>query len=105
MIQTTMTQAKFEAIIEAEFGAPEDASKAAVTRADKRIAELSELFADAHTQEGIRETAWAGFNALTEWADHFSPTRGTERDEARAVKAILDPSFKVRARELMMAQV
>jgi phage/plasmid-like protein (TIGR03299 family) len=105
MINTTMTQAKFETIIEAEFGAPEDASPSVVTRADKKIAAISELFADAHTQEGIRNTAWAGFNALTEWADHFSPTRGDTQDTDRAIKAVLDPSFKQRALSLMMAAV
>lgn len=105
LINTTMTQTKFEEIIEAAFGAPKDASPAAVTRADKKVEEITELFADAHTQEGIRNTAWAGFNALTEWADHFSPTRGDDRDNARAAKALLDPSFKQDALKLMLAHV
>ena len=105
LIQTTMTQAQFESIMVREFGAPEDSSSAATTRADKKIDELSSLFADSFTQEGIRGTAWAGFNALTEWADHRSPTRGAEemRDSNRAQKAILDPSFKNRALQLMMS--
>lgn len=105
LIQTTMTQSQFEAIIEREFGAPEGASSSTVTRAEKKIDEIAELFADAHTQEGIRDTAWAGFNALTEWADHFSPTRGDDRDTSRAVKSLLDPSFKQSALRLMLAQV
>lgn len=102
LINTTMTQTRFEAIIEKEFGVSDDASQAATTRAEKKIAEITELFADAQTQDGIRDTAWAGFNALTEWADHFSPTRGDDRDTSRAVKALLDPSFKQSALKLML---
>lgn len=105
MIQTTMTQAQFEAIIEREFGAPDDASSAAVTRAEKKLAEMTELFAEAQAQEGIRDTAWAGYNALTEWADHYSPTRGDDKENSRAAKAILDPSFKNDARRLILAEV
>jgi phage/plasmid-like protein (TIGR03299 family) len=103
LINTTMTQAKFEEIIRREFGAPEDASSAAVTRAENKLAQIEELYADAVTQDGIRDTAWAGFNALTEWADHFSPTRGSEQDLSRASKAIFDPEFKDNALRLMLA--
>ncbi len=105
LINTELTQQQFEVIIEAEFGADEKAAAATVTRAEKRLDEMASLFADAGTQEGIRNTAWAGLNALTEWADHFSPSRGDDRDTARAQRALLDPSFKNRARELMMARV
>jgi hypothetical protein len=103
MIQTTMTQAKFEAIIEREFGAPDDASSATITRSENKIAEMTRLFAEAQTQDGIRDTAWAGFNALTEWNDHYAPTRGDERELARASKAILEPEFKDQAYRLMMS--
>lgn len=103
LINTTMTQAQFESIIEREFGAEEDASSAAVTRADRKLEEMSALFADAMTQDGVRNTAWAGLNALTEWADHYSPTRGEDRDNARAQKALLDPWFKNKALQLMSA--
>lgn len=104
LIQTPMNQSQFEQIIEREFGAPEDASKAAITRSEKKIDLLAELFADTYTQDNIRGTAWAGYNALTEFADHYSPTRGEEheREGNRAMKAILDPSFKTDALNLML---
>lgn len=103
LINTAMTQAQFEAIIEQEFGAQEDAGAATVTRAEKKIEEITNLFAEAQTQDGIRDTAWAGFNALTEWSDHFAPTRGENKDIARAAKAVLDPDFKNRALRMMLA--
>ena len=105
LINTTVTQRRFEEIISAEFGAPEDAAKKTVTMADKRIETLAELFADAGTQEGIRHTAWAGFNALTEYADHFAAARGDERELRLARRAINEPSFKQPALDLMMREV
>jgi phage/plasmid-like protein (TIGR03299 family) len=105
MIQATLTQQRFEEIIAKEFGAKEGAAAATVTRAEKKLDQMAELFADSHTHEGVRSTVWAGFNALTEWADHFAPTRGDQQDEDRAVKALLDPWFKADALKLMMAQV
>lgn len=105
LINTTMTQSRFEEIIAAEFGAKEGAAPATITRCDNKLSEMSRLFADAFTQEGIRETAWAGLNALTEWADHFSPTRGDDRETARAMNAVMEPEFKNKALKLMMAQV
>jgi phage/plasmid-like protein (TIGR03299 family) len=105
LINTSMTNAQFEAIVEREFGAPEDAPASTKTRADKRLAEIFELYADASTQDGIRGTAWAGLNALTEWADHYSVVRGDDPEGSRAIKAIKDPSFKNRALKLMLQGV
>jgi phage/plasmid-like protein (TIGR03299 family) len=105
MIQTTLTQQKFEAIIAKEFGAAEDAPAATATRAEKRLDAMAELFAEACTQEGVRNTVWAGYNALTEWSDHFAPARGSDQDASRAYRAVMDPTFKQTARQLMLAQV
>lgn len=105
LINTTMTHSKFEQIIEREFGLDEDeAAKSAVTRSEKKIEEIVGLF-DANTQDGVRDTAWAGYNAMTEWADHFSPARGSDREASRAQRAILDPAFKSRALQMMLAKV
>jgi len=107
MIQTTLTEAQFESIIMREFGPADDASPTVRTRSQNKVDDIMSLFAEANTQEGVRETVWAGFNALTEWADHFAPTRGDEahRDQYRAEKAILDPYLKTQAHRLMSALV
>lgn len=105
LINTTMTQAQFEEIIEKEFGPAEDASNSTITRTQVKLDDMAELFSDANTQDGIRNTAWAGLAALTEWADHFSPTRGQDVDTSRAQKALLDPSFKNQALRLMLSAV
>jgi phage/plasmid-like protein (TIGR03299 family) len=102
LIQTALTQQRFEEIISKAFGAAEDAPKASITRADIKLDKMSELFADAQTQTGIRDTAWAGFNALTEWYDHFSEARGTDPEASRAINAVLYPEFKNKALALML---
>ena len=100
LINTSLTEAEFVSIIEREFGAPENAAPGTVSRASNRMDQMVELFVEANTQEGIRDTAWAGFNALTEWFDHFSPTRGGDPDQLRAVNAVLSPDFKQKALSL-----
>jgi phage/plasmid-like protein (TIGR03299 family) len=105
LLNTEMTLGQFADIIEREFGAGDDSSKAAITRANNRIAEMLDLFEVADTQANIRHTAWAGLNALTEWSDHFSGVRGGDHDSSRAIKALFDPSFKNQALKAMLAAV
>src|SRR5699024_11316239 len=103
LINTTMTQLQFEEIIQEAFGADEDASAGVMTRKDKVLDEMVQLFADAYTQDGIRDTAWAGLNTLTEWADHYAPVQSD--DTRRAYKAALKPRFKNRAHQLILSHV
>lgn len=102
MINTTMSQIRFEELVMREFGPKEDTDVKAQTRAQNRSDEMIELFTDAYTQAGIRDTAWAGFNALTEWYDHQSPVRGSDRSTTRATKSVLDPTFKNQALKLIL---
>lgn len=101
LINTPMSTSEFEQIIRAEFGAAPGAPVYTKTRCDNKIDRMMQLFADADTQSQIRDTAWAGFNAITEWSDHFSHTRRKERGIALATKALLDPRVKNSALRLM----
>lgn len=108
LINTTMTLGKFEEIVNNAFQPPKDAPAATVTRNENKIAEIVGLFADAHTHEGVRDTAWAGLNALTEWSDHYAPVRGSGGSseveaDLRARKSLLDTEFKNKARKLILA--
>jgi phage/plasmid-like protein (TIGR03299 family) len=100
LINTEMTAMEFDAIINAAFGAKEDAPAATVTRCDNKIAQMNDLFNTGEANDNIRGTAWAGFNALTEWYDHFSPVRGAS-DTRRAEKAAFDTAWKQNALELV----
>jgi phage/plasmid-like protein (TIGR03299 family) len=101
LINTTMTSSRFEEIITAEFGAPEDAAPATRTRAENKIDDMISLFCDADTHEGMRNTAWAGFNAMVEWWDHQAPVRGEGGSITRAERALLSSKFANRALELV----
>jgi len=110
LINTTMTQLQFEEIIANAFGAPEDAPVGTLTRSENKMNEIMALYAHANTQDGIRGTAWAGLNALTEWYDHMAPVRITgatpgSEELLRSRKAILDPSYKNNALKMMMELV
>lgn len=111
MINTTLTMSQFEQIVADQFSTPDDAPESTKTRNQNKADDIVELFADAHTHEGLRNTVWAGLNAFTEWADHYAPVRGagagatvTEQD-LRSRKALLDPDFKNQALQLMTALV
>lgn len=99
MINTELTHGQFMDIIREEFGPEEDAPKPTVTRRENQISEMEYLFAQAETQAEVRGTVWAGLNAVTEWADHFSPVRATggEDLQARSRRALFDPYVKNQA--------
>ncbi len=80
---------------------PADAKELAKRNHDLTMRELEYLFAQAPTQEPIRNTRWAACNAVTERLDHKSPVFGS-RDIAtvRAERALLDDhdNAKLKAR-------
>jgi hypothetical protein len=58
------------------------------------------LFHDAATQAGIRGTAWAGYQAVAEYVDHYAPVRA-KNDAATARASRLptsDASTKTKRR-------
>lgn len=95
LIGVDMSQADFERMTVRELGAPKGASPATVTRTENKLARMSELFAGG--------TAWGAYTTIAEWADHHAPTRGDERDTARAANAVLDPRFKTKALQVVKA--
>jgi phage/plasmid-like protein (TIGR03299 family) len=108
MIQQAMTDAQFHTMTAQLFPAPDrDAGPRAQNAHRERERTLTALWADAHTQAGIRYTAWAGYQAVTEYIDHHSPVR-TRHDKATAratrVLTTTEPSrIKTRAWQLATA--
>jgi len=107
LVNTSLSQSRFETLISQAFGAPKGAPGPTVTRVQNKLDHMAELFSSNFAQEGIGGTAWAGLAALTEYYDHFSPVRpagrGTEA-EVRSRKALLDPDFKNQALKLMLTE-
>ena len=94
LIQTTLTDGEFDALIEATFGPldPDASERTKQADADRQDV-LSFLFHDAETQAGIRGTAWAGYQAVAEYVDHYAPVRapahgGSDVSAARARRVL-----------------
>lgn len=69
-----------------------DASKRKMTVFNDREVLLVDLFENAATNENIRGTAWAGYQSIAEYFDHYIPvqTKGaTSAEDARARRTIL----------------
>lgn len=77
LVNTRLTNQMFEEIITANWGPEDNASKNAQTRWDDKRDQLMRLFKTADTQANIRGTAWAGYNAIVEYADWGTPVRNT----------------------------
>ncbi|MET0349435.1 MAG: DUF932 domain-containing protein [Rhizobacter sp.] len=77
LVEKPMTNNDFHALINKLWGKDEDATQKARTAWEKTEGTLMDLFAKADTQENIRGTAWAGYNAVVEFKDHFATIKGT----------------------------
>ena len=56
------------------------------TRAKNILEEVTSLFeyGKGNNAPGVKGTAWAAFNAITEWTDHARATKGENKEQARA---------------------
>lgn len=81
----------------------EDDKETAFLKKLGRERDLKYLFEEAPTQETIRGTAWAGYQAITEWLDHKQPAQS---DHHRANKVLTDgkvAATKKQAFDLVLA--
>lgn len=76
LADTSMTTAQFEEIVTHEFGPGEEPTKDAERAWDDKLGVLVDLFAVAETQRTIRNTAWAGLQAVGEYCDWQLRTTG-----------------------------
>ena len=90
LIQQSMTDATFDALIDATFGKAEASATKRVRETERRRrSRLHWLFADAETQAGIRDTAWAGYQAVAEYVDHYAPVRAKGDEHAARATRVL----------------
>ena len=68
----------------------EEDGESAFLKRMARERDLKYLFEEAPTQENIRGSALAGYNALVEWIDHYQPSRSAHH---RAHKVLTDGSM------------
>jgi phage/plasmid-like protein (TIGR03299 family) len=100
MLNETLTMGEFEKVIAELWPVADDASETTRNNAKKRASTLRYLIRDSDTQKAIKGTRWAGFQAITEYVDHFAPAKDAS---VRANRAVTGPvaELKTRAFELL----
>jgi phage/plasmid-like protein (TIGR03299 family) len=100
MLNETLTMGQFEKVIGELWPVADDASDTTKNNAKKRASTLRYLIRDADTQKAIKGTRWAGFQAVTEYVDHFAPAKSAEVRANRALTGQIG-EVKNRAFELL----
>ncbi|WP_217226038.1 DUF932 domain-containing protein [Streptomyces anulatus] len=102
LLDTPLTLGQFEKVVTRVFDDPANPSKKQHKNITVRDSALRSLFEDAATQEAIRGTAWAGWNAIGEYLDHLAPAKS---DSTRAARSLADSGVvterKTKAYELL----
>ena len=107
LIQKEMDEAAFYGIVEQLYAMPNDPSEIILTRTENNRSKLMELFMDSPTATGIRGTAWAGYQAVTEYLDHFVTVQGRDErsmQQYRAMAVATGQSDDLKARAFKLLQ-
>jgi phage/plasmid-like protein (TIGR03299 family) len=103
MIDKQLEWEQLQRIAEELWPVGDEDPESAFLKKMARERDLQYLFEEAPTQASIRDTAWAGYQAITEWLDHKQPAKS---DYHRANKVLADgtaAAIKKRAFDLMLA--
>lgn len=87
LIQKSMTDRAFRKIVTDIFPVKELESELVKGRQQDRVDNIVNLFSTAPTNAAIRGTAWAGYQAFTEYLDHFTNIPGKDGEAAREARA------------------
>lgn len=105
LLDVSMTDYRFDKIVERMLPIREDLSPGRLATAQAKRNTVRTLFHDAPTNEFGRGTAYAAYNALTEYADHFLPVKGLDphgiKRAERAMKDGIVSQFKDKAFQLV----
>ncbi|MER0477135.1 DUF932 domain-containing protein [Streptomyces sp. Edi2] len=96
MINTPLSLGQFEKLVTSRDLWPIPTSPTTRTRKnyETRMDTLRGLFENAATQESIRGTAWAGWNAIGEYLDHYAKAKDLSARAARSLADIGDVTKK-----------
>lgn len=75
MLQTSMTNREFEAIVAQVWPVADNAAEQAKNNAKQRLGTLKYLITEADTQKAITGSRWAGYQAITEYLDHYQEAK------------------------------
>lgn len=97
MVDQPMVDAEFAKIVGRLWKVAPDAEGKVADRKREVQAQVIDLFRNSPTLEHVRGTRWAGYNALTEYLDHYRPVKG-DADLARAEGALEGPNVRQKDR-------
>jgi phage/plasmid-like protein (TIGR03299 family) len=102
MINESLTMGEFEKVVAQLWPTEADASDVAKNNAKQRSATLRFLVRDADTQKAIKGTRWAGYQAITEYVDHYAKA---STDSVRARRAVTGAGAELKARAFELLAV
>lgn len=100
MLNEMLTMAEFDKVVGELWPLDKDASPAKRNNHLQRSAALRYLIRDSDTQVAIKGTRWAGYQAITEYVDHYAPAKTPELRASRALTRD-GQTIKTRAFELL----
>ena len=106
LMTTRMADSQMNELVSTLFPAQEEAGTVKVSTRTKNMREkVLDLFVNGagHETANIRGTAWAGFNAVAEFADHHRSTRTTDgqgENEARFQATMMGTGAQLKAKAI-----
>jgi phage/plasmid-like protein (TIGR03299 family) len=100
MIQTEITKAQFDKIVELAYPAPTKDAKGSQKKYDGKIDLLQSIYVGDYNNT-ISGTAWGAFNALTERLDWYRNSRGGNNESIYASASGFDPVVNAEKNRLM----
>ena len=100
MIQTEITKAQFDKIVELAYPAPTKDAKGSQKKYDSKIDLLQSIYVGDYNNT-ISGTAWGAFNALTERLDWYRNSRGGSNESILASASGFDPMVNAEKNRLM----
>ena len=75
MLNEALTMRQFEQVVGQVWPVKDNASDTTKRNAKQRLGTLKYLIREADTQKAIEGSRWAGYQAITEYLDHFQPAK------------------------------
>lgn len=100
MIETEITKAQFDAIVDLAYPKPEKDAKGAMKKWETKIDLLNEIYVGDYNRM-IAGTKWGAFNALTERLDWYRSARGGNTEAMLASASGFDPSITAEKNRLL----
>jgi phage/plasmid-like protein (TIGR03299 family) len=100
MIETEITNAQFDKIVELAYPAPTKDAKGSQKKYDAKMDLIQSIYVGQYN-DTISGTAWGAFNALTERLDWYRNSRGGNNESILASASGFDPMVNAEKNRLM----